>query len=165
LEETAVINRKIGWVVPAAALLGLLGCAGQQQVMKQVPEFVVTTPVVELRPGGKVDMYGTGFAPKQEITLLLKDAGGGMSSIGSALKPAPVANQDGAWAAQWDYSSYVRVIKPGTAMLTVADKDFNTLDQAPVLFIAQPPKPAPQAAAKPGAQPERPAERPAPARR
>jgi hypothetical protein len=157
------MNRKIGWIVPGAVVLVLLGCAGQQEVMKQVPEFVVTTPVVELRPGGKVDMYGTGFAPKQEITLLLKDAGGGMSSIGSALKPAPVANQDGAWAAQWDYSSYVRVIKPGTAMLTVADKDFNTLDQAPVLFVAQPPKPAPEAAAKPvpgrPAAPERPIKR------
>ncbi|MCC6472504.1 MAG: hypothetical protein IT514_02050 [Burkholderiales bacterium] len=146
-------------LISGSVALGVMGCAGQQSAMKSTPSFVLTTPVVELRPGGKVAMYGTGFAPKQEVMLLLKDAGGGMSSIGGVLKPVPVPNQDGAWAAEWDISSYVRVIRPGTGMLTVADKDFKTLGQAPIVFVAAPAKPAPQAAAKgapkavPGARP------------
>src|SRR4051812_20194260 len=128
------MNMRLGVIVSGSALVALAGCAAHQEAMKPAPSFVLTTPVVELKPGGKVEMYGTGFAPKQEVMLVLKDAGGGMSSIGSSLKPAPVANQDGAWAGSWDYSSYVRVLKPGTAMLTVADKDFNTLGQAPIVF-------------------------------
>lgn len=146
------MKRRFGSVVVMGLGLSVLGCAGQQGVMKQGPSFVVTTPVVELRPGGKVVMYGTGFTPKEEITLLLKDAGGGMSSIGSAVKPAPVANQEGAWAAEWDFSSYVRVVQPGTAMLTAADKDYKTLGHAPVVFVAPPPaKPMAKPAVTPGA--------------
>ena len=138
--------------VMGLASFSVLGCAGLQGGMKQGPSFVVTTPVVELRPGGKIFMYGTGFAPKQEITLLLKDAGGGMSSIGSVVTPAPVANQEGAWAAEWNFSSYVKVLKPGTAMLTAADKDYKTLGHAPIVFVVPPPpKPMAKPTAMPGA--------------
>ena len=136
------MKRRFGSVVVMGlAGLSVLGCAGQQGVMKQGPSFVVTTPVLVLSPGGKVAMYGTGFAPKQEVTLLFKDAGGGMSSIASVVKPPPVANQEGAWAGEWDLSSYVRVLKPGTGMLTATDKDFNPLGQAPVVLVAPPAKP------------------------
>jgi hypothetical protein len=148
--------KKIGLMTMAGAVsLGMLGCAAQKDMlaMKQGPSFVVTTPVAELKPGQKLMMYGTGFAPKQEVVLLLKDPNGGMSSIGSSLKPAPVANADGAWAAQWDYSSFVRVIKPGTAMLTAADKDYKPLGQAPVAFIAPTPPKAPAVAGRPEARP------------
>lgn len=149
------MNNKIALIAVAGAVsLGMLGCAAQKDTlaMKQGPSFVVTTPVAELKPGQKLMMYGTGFAPKQEVVLLLKDPNGGMSSIGSSLKPAPVANADGAWAAEWDYSSFVRVIKPGTAMLTAADKDYKPLGQAPVAFIAPPPpKAAPAVAGRPAA--------------
>ena len=147
------MKRRFGLMVVLGSVgLLVLGCAGQQDAMKQGPSFVVTTPVVELRPGGKVFMYGTGFTPKQEIMLLLKDAGGGLSSIASNLKPAPVPNNEGAWAAEWDYSSYVRVVKPGTAMLTVADKDYKTLGHAPVVFVSPPAKPEAKPAAKPAAR-------------
>lgn len=132
--------------------LAVVGCASQQSTMKQAPSFVVTTPVVELSPGGKVVMYGTGFAPKQEIMLLLKDAGGGMSGISGTVSPAAVANQEGAWATTWTYTSYLRSLKPGTGMISVVDKDYNVQLQAPVVFVA-PPKPKPEAAPKPEAKP------------
>jgi hypothetical protein len=143
-------------VLGASVALAVMGCASHQQqsAAKQTPAFVLATPVVELRPGGKVAMYGTGFAPKQEVMLVLKDPGGGMSSIGSALKPAAVANQDGVWAGEWDVSSYLRALKPGTGMLTVSDKDWNTLGKAPIVFVSPPkPKPAPQTAVKGGGKP------------
>ena len=136
-------------VMGVSVALAVMGCASQQSAMKQAPTFVVTTPVVELRPGGKIAMYGTGFAPKQEVMLVLKDAGGGMSSIGSALNPPAVANQDGVWAGEWDYSAYLKTLKAGTGTLTVSDKDWHTLGKAPVVFVAPPPPP--QVAAPKGA--------------
>jgi hypothetical protein len=115
------------------------------------PSFVVTTPVVELSPGGKVVMYGTGFVPKQEVMLLLTDAGGGMSGISGAVTPAPVPNKDGAWAAEWNYAPYLKMLKPGTAMISVADQNFKTIGQAPVVFVAaKKPEPVKGAAAKGG---------------
>ncbi len=120
----------------------VLGCAGlSKDVTKPGPAFVVTTPVVEMSPGAKVVMYGTGFAPKEEVILLFKDAGGGLSGISGAVKPAPVPNAEGAWAVEWDCTAYLKMIKPGTAMLSAVDKDYKTLAQAPVLFVAAPKKP------------------------
>ena len=136
----------------SCAGLFLLGCASQDS-MRQGPSFVVTTPVVALVAGGKVVMYGTGFAPKQELVILLKDSAGGMSGLSGAVLPEPVPNADGAWAAEWDYSSYVSVISPGTAMLTVADKDYKPLGQAPIVFLPKP-KPPAKPEAKPAAKPE-----------
>jgi hypothetical protein len=155
------MKTKLGLTVVAASVaLVVMGCATQGA--KETPSFVLTTPVVELRPGGKVAMYGTGFAPKQEVMLILKDPGGGMSSIGSSLKPAAVANQDGVWAGEFDISGYLRTFKPGTAILTVSDKDWNAIGKAPIIFVAAPPpKPAPQAAAKGAPAKGGPAVRPA----
>ncbi len=136
--------------VVSCAGLFLMGCASQD-VMRQGPSFVVTTPVVTLAPGGKVVMYGTGFAPKQELVLLLKDSAGGMSGLSGAVTPAPVPNADGVWAAEWVFTAYVSVISPGTAMLTVADKDYKPLGVAPIVFL---PKPKPVAVKPEAAKPE-----------
>ena len=145
------MKRGLGLLV-VFGLMGLfvLGCAGlSQDVMKQGPSFVVTTPVVELSKGAKVVMYGTGFTPKQEVMLLFTDAGGGVSGISGAVKPAPVPNKEGAWAAVWDCSRYLKkIITPGTAMISAVDQDFKTLGQAPVVFVAPPKKPAKKGAPK-----------------
>ena len=139
------MKKRLGSVV-AMGFVGLsaLGCAGNQEAMMS-PTFVLATPVVTIARGGKVTMYGTGFAPKQELILLLTDAGGGMSSIAPSVKPAPVPNKAGAWAVEWDFSSYVKILKPGTGMITVADKDYRTLGMAPIVFKAAPKKPKPEA--------------------
>jgi hypothetical protein len=139
------MKRGLGLLV-VFGLVGLfvLGCAGlSQDVVKQGPSFVVTTPVVELSKGAKVVMYGTGFAPNQEVMLLFADAGGGLSGISGAVSPAPVPNKEGAWATVWICEEYLKMIKPGTAMISAVDKDFKTLGQAPVVFVAPPKKPAP----------------------
>jgi hypothetical protein len=128
--------------------------AKKAPAVKKSLAFIVTTPVVELRAGSNIMMYGTGFQPKQEVTVLFKDSGGGMTGISSALKPEPVPNEEGAWAAAWDISSYTAVFKPGTGMLTVVDKNWKTIGEAPVVLVAPPPKPKPEAkpeAAKPAA--------------
>jgi len=140
--------------VVALGLTSLLavGCASQQTAMKPAPTFVVTTPIVELVAGGRVLMYGTGFEPKQEIRLLLKDPGGGLSGINSAVSPDAVANADGAWATAWTYTQYLNSLTPGTGMLSVVDNEYKVLYSAPVHFLPKP-KPKPKPEAKPEAKP------------
>jgi hypothetical protein len=148
------MNARIGSVVVMGlAGLSLLGCASQD--VKPGPMFVVTTPVVQLSAGATIDMYGTGFAPKQEIMLLFKDPGGGMSGIAGTVAPNAVPNQDGAWAARWLLTPYLSSFRPGTGMLTVTDMNYKTLGQAPVVLLPAPPKPKPEAKpeAKPAAKP------------
>lgn len=136
------MKRELGLLVVFGLVsLFVLGCASQD-IMKQGPSLVVTTPVVELSPAARVTMYGTGFTPQKEVTLLFADPGGGMSGISGAVTPLPVPNKDGAWAAVWNAAPYLKMLKPGTAMISVVDENFKTLAHAPVVFVA-PPKPAP----------------------
>ena len=79
-----------------------------------------------------------------------------MSGLSSVVPPAPIPNKEGAWAAAWNYAPYLKMLKPGTGMISIVDADFKTLAHAPVVFVA-PPKPKPEAtkpeAGKPGAKP------------
>jgi len=131
-------------------LLGLVfmvavACTGHKSaVMKSGPSFVIATPVVVLTKGAKVVMYGTGFQPKEELALVFKNTDGGLSGISAVVNPAPVPNNDGVWATEWDIEPYLKVIKTGTTTISVADKDLKTLVQAPVLFVAPPKKEEPK---------------------
>jgi hypothetical protein len=161
-----VMSRSLPLLFLGVVCLSFSGFAGAQVANKKPPAakkppavkkslaFIVTTPVVELRAGSNIMMYGTGFQPKQEVTVLFKDAGGGMSGISSSLKPEPVPNEEGAGAAAWDISSYTAVFKPGTGMLTVVDKNWKTIGEAPVVLVAPPPKPKPEAAKPDAPKPE-----------
>lgn len=133
------MKRRLG-VLVLCGLVSLLalGCAGlSQEVKKEGVSFVVTTPVVELGKEAKVVMYGTGFAPKQEIMLMFVDNIGVPSVIMvESLKPVPVANKEGAWATVWSCAPYLQSIPKGTVMINVTDKDYRTLASAPVAFMA-----------------------------
>jgi hypothetical protein len=139
------MKRRLGLLVVFGFGLLVIGCAGMgQDVKKQAMSFVVTTPVVELSQGARVVMYGTGFEPKREVTLLFMDAAGAASGISGTVKPEPVPNKDGAWAAVWNCDDYLKMIAPGTGMISVVDQEYKTLVQAPVLFLAAPKKPEPK---------------------
>ena len=139
-------KRSLGLLV-AVFLVGLfiVACVGPSKEVKEGPgpmSVVVATPMVELGKTTKVVFYGTGFAPKQELQFLFKDTGGVQSIINSALVPEPVPNEEGAWVTVWDCGGggYVSLIKEGTIMVTVTDKDYKTLAQVPVSFTAPPKK-------------------------
>ena len=139
------MKKGLGLLVVLCFGLMVIGCAGLgQDVKKQAMSFVVTTPVVELSKGAKVVMYGTGFEPKKEVTLVFADAAGALSGISGAVKPAPVPSKDGVWAAVWDCDEYLKMIKPGTGIISVVDQDYKTLVQAPVVFLAPPKKAEPK---------------------
>ena len=137
-------KRSLGMLV-AVLLVGLLvvGCAAPSKEVQTGPvSVVVATPMVELSKTTKVVFYGMGFAPKQELQFLFKDTGGVQSIINSALKPDPVPNAEGAWVTEWNCGGggYMGLIKPGTLMITITDKDYKTLAQVPVAFVAPPKK-------------------------
>lgn len=99
---------------------------------------VVGTPMVEISKTAQVVLYGTGFAPKQEVLFLFKDVSGVPTVVSNdTLKPEPVPNEVGAWVTVWDCSQYMSLIKPGTLMITVTDKDYKTLAQVPVAFFTR----------------------------
>ncbi len=132
----------LGWLV-AVLLVGLLvaGCAAPgKEVKTGAMSVIVATPVVELSKTAKAQFYGTGFAPKQELQFLFKDSGGVQSIINSALSPEPVPNEDGVWVTEWKCGDYLSLIKPGIVMITITDKEYKTLAQVPVGFVAAPKK-------------------------
>ena len=133
-------NRNFGLLV-AGLLVGLLllGCAPvSKEVKKEAMSVIVTTPMVEIDSKAKVILYGTGFAPKQEMYFIFTDKQGVLTIINNALKPAPIPNAEGAWVTSWTLGRYTRVLKPSTKMITIADENYKTLAQAPVTFLAKP---------------------------
>ena len=98
------------------------------------------TPVVKMdKKATFVDLYGTGFKPEQEIRLLFTDADGVQSDVGYALKPEPKVDENGNWVTRWDASRYVskKLIKAGTASITITDDEYNALATVPVNFYAE----------------------------
>jgi len=125
----------------------LLGCAETKREVRTVPAkpgptVIVANPSVELAKTAKVALYGTNFAPKQEVLLVFKDTGGVLTVISNdALKPAPMPNEAGVWVTTWDAGQYVSLLK-GDAMIVVdvTDSNYKTLTQFPVYFAAPPKK-------------------------
>ena len=93
----------------------VVACAGtSKEVRIPTESVVVATPMVEITKGAQVILYGTGFAPKEEIQFVFKDSGGVETVVsGDSLKPAPLPNEKGAWVTAWDCGSYMSLIKPG----------------------------------------------------
>ena len=142
-------KRGLGLLVVVCVVGLLLGaCAGTKEEVKEVkapkpaPSVVVATPSVELSKTSKVVLYGTGFAPKQEVLFVFKDTGGVLTVISNdALAPAPVPNAAGAWVTTWDAGQYLSLLKgDDTIVIDVTDSNYKTLTQVPVRFNAPPKK-------------------------
>ena len=89
----------------------------------------MATPSVELNETSKVSLYGTGFAPKQEVLFVFKDTGGVQTVISTdALSPAPVPNEAGAWVSVWDAGQYISLLKgDATIVIDVTDSNYKTI--------------------------------------
>jgi hypothetical protein len=132
-------NRSIVLLV-VVCLVGLLlgACATtEKEVRTQNVSVIVATPRVELNKTAQVVLYGTGFAPKQEVLFVFKDTGGVQTVISAdALKPLPVPDEAGTWVTVWDVGQYLSLLKPGNIVLNVTDGNYKTLTQIPVSFFA-----------------------------
>jgi len=136
-------------LLAVVCVVGLLlgACAETKEKVrtaKPSPTVIVATPSVELSPTAKVMLYGTNFAPKQEVLFVFKDSGGVPTIISDeALKPSPVANEAGHWVTTWEAGQYERVLKGDqTIVIDVTDSNYRTLTQIPVYFSAPPKKKA-----------------------
>ena len=114
-------------------------------------EAVVIDPIeVNLVPGTsrskvQVWIYGSGYMPGQEITVLVSDGNGVLSDVSTSLGPRRdggghvtplVANDQGAWATNWRLGRFTRngIGGEGMASILVVDTEFNDLASTPIAF-------------------------------
>lgn len=106
-------------------------------------ETVVINPTeVDLEPKKRssktvVWIYGGGFVPGTEVSILVEDGNGVLSDITSATGTFPlVANDEGAFATRWQLGRFTRKGVGGEGMQTlwVVDQLFNNLATTPIAF-------------------------------
>ena len=106
------------------------------------PVVVAATPNVAMDKKAEVVLMGTGFQPGSEITILITDADGVLTDIGSELEPEPKADETGTWGTTWNAGRYIskKLIKKGAYAIQVTDSDYNPIAVAPVNFYEKPKK-------------------------
>lgn len=106
------------------------------------PVVVVGTPNVAMDKKASVVIMGTGFQPGAAITILITDANGVLTDIGSELKPEPKADATGTWGTTWNAGRYIskKIIKKGAYTFQITDSDYNPIALAPVNFFEKPKK-------------------------
>ena len=97
---------------------------------------ITAVGLLELDKKGEIELFGQGFAPHSEITLLLITTDGVQSDIGYAVTPAPVADATGNWTTTWSYGRFVKkkLVAEGDYSLIATDEDFTPLAQGTVTF-------------------------------
>lgn len=124
-------------------VVGIIGCATAEKKPVLTGKLEVLTPVLDLaNKETDVKLKGTGFAPNQEIMVLITDVDGIRTDVGWALDPEPKADAAGAWATTWDSKRFVdrKLVKEGKFTITVTDADYNEIDSQPVEFKGKLPK-------------------------
>ena len=113
--------------------------------MPQVEEESIRSAVV-WPTVGKLDrksnfvMLGTGFEPGREVRVLLQTTIGRgnaetvVSDISEVLKPVPVADASGNFAARFPMGRFERVTSEGAFGISITDGDYNVLATAPLVF-------------------------------
>jgi len=97
---------------------------------------------IDLQPGNRSSktttwIYGSGFVPGTDVSLLVVDGNGVISDITSAASVFPlVANDNGAFATKWKLGRFTRKGVGGEGMISLwaVDQSFNNLASAPVAF-------------------------------
>ncbi len=139
MKKSFVVLAVVGCV---GLLIGFSGHESKAQVMTiKLQNVVVATPLVQMDKTAKVVLYGTGFAPDQEVLFVFRDSGGVQTVISSdALNPPPKVDESGAGVTAWDCGSYLSLLKPGLLILNVTDGEYKTQAEVPVVFTAPPKK-------------------------
>ena len=105
------------------------------QAGETTPSVEVAGPV-KMSKKAKTTIQGKGFKPGMEVSILLTDKNGIQSDVGYALKPAPKADESGAWSTSWSCGRYIdrKLVKAGSYKITVTDADYNPLADTLVSF-------------------------------
>ena len=151
MTKTALMTKRFALVWLALGLLAglvvmtMFGGLRTAQADEHVTgwETVVINPTeVDLEPGRRssrtvVWIYGGGFVPGIEVSILVEDGNGVLSDITSAASVFPlIANDEGAWATRWQLGRFTRRGVGGEGMQTlwVVDQVFNNLATTPIAF-------------------------------
>jgi hypothetical protein len=84
-----------------------------------------------------VRISGSGFEPKQEISLQI-ELGGVPSDVSYMMKPRPVANEFGAFSSEWllDGEIQGKLLSPTAYTLRAEDENGSVLAHAPLVLVA-----------------------------
>ena len=94
------------------------------------PPLVIATQMVKMGKDAKVEIYGEGFKPNQEVAFLFIDVHGATADLEAYLDPkSVVANSKGQISATWKAGRYIskKLIKPGVTAIRITDTDYTLL--------------------------------------
>lgn len=129
----AVVLALIGYLLLS---LGITACASKDKASRAKPVVEVAGPM-DMDKEPMVVIKGTGFQPGQEVAILLTTDDGIETDIGYALKPAPKADNSGAWTTNWSCERFIKrkLVKAGKSYkLTATDQDYNSLAETSFSF-------------------------------
>lgn len=131
----------VGWIL----ILSLVGCGAANSpggdrsaaAMKSMgnPKVVVTPSPVPYQRKVKVTITGSGFAPNQELELLMP-IGGVPSDISAMVKPEPKTDAQGRFKAVWTLDNEIRgkLLEPKRYTLEVANAEGEVLAKVPFVL-------------------------------
>lgn len=105
--------------------------------IKEQPSLVVSPFPVPYQSRVQVMIAGSGFQPKQEVSLQI-EMGGVPSDISFMVKPRPVANEHGAFLSVWTLGGEIgrKLLAPTAYTLRAVDENGFVLAHAPLVFVA-----------------------------
>jgi hypothetical protein len=111
--------------------------------IKESPKLVVSPVPIPYQAKTIVTIAGSGFEPKQEISLQI-ELGGVPSDISFMVRPRPIANEFGAFSSQWALGGEIKgkLLLPTAYTLRAEDENGNLLAHAPFVFDPPAKKPA-----------------------
>jgi hypothetical protein len=103
--------------------------------IKESPKLVVSPVPIPYQAKTIVTIAGSGFEPKQEISLQI-ELGGVPSDISFMVRPRPVANEFGAFSSQWALGGEIKgkLLLPTAYTLRAEDENGQLLAHAPFVF-------------------------------
>lgn len=144
--DRKITRRKMVTLATAAAFL-VVGALASENLfrssqaeggwvyIKESPKLIVSPTPIPYQRKTAVTIAGSGFEPKQEISLQI-ELGGVPSDISFMIKPRPVANEFGAFSSVWLLDGEVRgkLLSPTAYTLRAEDENGNVLAHAPFVF-------------------------------
>jgi hypothetical protein len=105
--------------------------------VKESPRLIVSPTPIPYERKTMVRISGSGFEPKQEISLQI-ELGGVPSDVSYMMKPRPVANEFGAFSSEWllDGEIQGKLLSPTAYTLRVEDENGSVLAHAPFVLVA-----------------------------
>jgi len=126
-------------VVGSVYLLPSGNVTGGWVYVKDSPTMSINPTPVPNKPKTVVTIAGSGFEPGEEIGIRVV-MGGVMSDVRHQVKPAPKANEYGAFASDWVLNREFRLLPPGAYTMMAVNEDGDVLAHAPFVIGPKPKK-------------------------